>query len=306
VIAVLAIVWIHTLRSESLAPAITAGRFAVPFFVAAAVLLVVRSVTQNPTRDFLHYAKARTRRLLQPFFAWSIVYWCFKLAKQILLPQAPNDFPGWEALILGSAYHLWFLPFLWAVSLFSFAATKAVCRFKQEKLAATVSVTLAILVCLMPASQARFSWDGIWYMWLALPAVLGAFSLALVWVDFRQLFTGGSTQLFAAATFTLATVTLDHQTREPFAESLAGLSWLLLAISTPSSGPLDRLRRIAPVVFGIYLAHLLILKIAESAADELRIPIGPASDVVIFLVTALGTGCLAWAMSRHRYLRWMI
>jgi hypothetical protein len=51
---------------------------------------------------------------------------------------------------------------------------------------------------------------------------------------------------------------------------------------------------------------LLVLKISESAGDLLAVPIGPASDFALYLITVLGSGGLVWALSRQPYFRWMV
>ena len=56
------------------------------------------------------------------------MYLAFKLVKKTLAPEQPNDFGGWEMLIWGGAYHLWFLPFMLLVSLAVFPAVRLVSR----------------------------------------------------------------------------------------------------------------------------------------------------------------------------------
>ena len=45
-LAALAIVWLHAIRSPALLPSTSLGRFAVPFFTAAAVFLICESLAQ--------------------------------------------------------------------------------------------------------------------------------------------------------------------------------------------------------------------------------------------------------------------
>ena len=92
VLAVYSIVWIHAVRSERLAPTTVLGRFAVPFFVAAAVWLIVQRLAEQPSRGWLQYARTRTRRLLLPFAAWTLVYWLLKVVKKGLAPMNPTTF----------------------------------------------------------------------------------------------------------------------------------------------------------------------------------------------------------------------
>src|ERR1043165_5782748 len=111
-VAAYCIVWLHSLRSAELAPWNILGRFAVPFFAAAAVFFVIESVRHQPGRTFAEYARNRFRRIYVPFLAWSGIYLVFKLIKSLLVPDQPNDFPGIEALWTGTFFHLWFMPFV--------------------------------------------------------------------------------------------------------------------------------------------------------------------------------------------------
>src|SRR5215471_2376240 len=128
-VAAYSIVWIHTPRSAELAPWTVLGRFAVPFFAAAAVFFVIDGVHRQPQRGFVKYAIGRFQRIYVPFLAWSAIYLAFKVAKGALLPDQSNDFPGLSALWRGTFLHLWFMPFILVTSLVTFAVARAiVCR----------------------------------------------------------------------------------------------------------------------------------------------------------------------------------
>ena len=53
IVAVLAIVWLHTPRSQPMLPTVSLSRFAVPFFVSAAVFLMLKGVVTGSRRPFL-------------------------------------------------------------------------------------------------------------------------------------------------------------------------------------------------------------------------------------------------------------
>ncbi len=306
VLGVYAIVWIHAVRSEVLAPTIVLGRFAVPFFVATAVMLVIHGLAEQPSRSLREYGQTRTRRLLLPFAAWTLVYWLLKLLKKTLVPGEPNDFPGWEMILLGSAFHLWFLPFLWAVSLAVFACGRWVMAGGRQEIAAAASWALGIVICLAPAPTAALPWDGLWYMWLALPAACWSFALSLLLLPTSDFRGGAGLRWIALLAWVVATLTLQYDQRAPLAENLAGLSWLLLALTLPPLRCAAAIGRGAPLAYGIYLSHVLFLKVGESVVSRCAWPIGPATDVVLFLVAALASTATIWLLSQRKATRWLL
>ena len=102
--AAIGIVWLHTPRSVQLAHWSLLGRFAVPFFSAAAVFFVIDGLRRQPHRSVRQYAFNRFQRIYVPFLAWSVIYLVFKWVKSLALPDQPNDFPGVEAFWTGTFF----------------------------------------------------------------------------------------------------------------------------------------------------------------------------------------------------------
>src|SRR4051812_11843465 len=74
--AAVAIIWLHTAESPQLSRLGLGdiGRFGVPFFGAAAVLLTSQSLYANPSRRWRQFTVGRAKRLLVPFVAWTVIY----------------------------------------------------------------------------------------------------------------------------------------------------------------------------------------------------------------------------------------
>ena len=125
-VAAYAIVWLHAPTGLDFARWTALGRFAVPFFTAAAVLLTWEGLVRQPRRSPAAYVRSRVSRIYVPFLAWSGIYLAFKGAKALLLPGAPNDFPGLEVFWLGSFFHLWFMPFILITTLAVFFAGRTI------------------------------------------------------------------------------------------------------------------------------------------------------------------------------------
>ncbi len=207
---------------------------------------------------------------------------------------------------MGSAYHLWFLPFLWVVSLTTFAITRIALARGWQPAVATGAGFLAIGLCLVPLRPVAPPWDGLWYMWLALPAACASVPLAILLLEYPAIFSGRSMVWLAAATFVLATCRMNHAERAALPETLAGLSWLLLALASPRFASIRWMHRIASLGLGIYLAHLLFLKVGETIADRCIPSAGPAGDVLLYLLAVLGSVHIAWLLSCSPRTRWLI
>lgn len=303
-LAAVAIVWLHTPRSQELAGTGVVGRFAVPFFVFATIFFIWQGLVDKPGQKLRPYIRSRFVRIYLPFLAWSVVYLAFKAAKSMALPNQPNDFPGIEFLWSGSFYHLWFLPFIFVVSLVVFALGKQIVERP------TVEVATAILclaagegVALAPSplgGQFELAWN-------ALPAVFWGITLAVAyhrggaqWMQSRAATVLG---LFVAL---CSIVWLCYQGRNSLAENLAGAGCTLVALAPESMAWLQRVGALGPLAYGIYLSHLLFIKSAEAVLNKLGIAATPLVDVGVFLLAVVGSTALAWALSRWKLTRWLV
>lgn len=307
-IAIFGIIWIHSARSVEMMPAVAKGRFAVPFFVAAAVLMILRGFCTKPNRSLRRFTTTRLYRLGLPFIAWTIIYLLFKLAKQIVAPGQANDFPGWEILFLGSAYHLWFLPYLIVVSLLVGYSARFVVRVQRPALWGFAAATAALGWACTPYPGKQIPWDGLHFMWLATPAVFSAYAIFLFlqcrrdWWQHRSLIQITSALVLIGSTLFLTTVG-----RHGFAETLAGVSFLLLTLQWSAGGVVaQRLAQLAPLTYGIYLSHLLFIKVGESVAQRMEVPLSPASDLVLLTFAVWGSISLTWLLSLSGKTRWLI
>ena len=319
VVAAYAVIWIHTPQSEELRASVAFGRAAVPFFLGTSVLLLLRSLAnQLSTRSpddvhsnvrFAPFVRGRCQRLLLPFAAWSAIYLALKVVKKWLAPHQPNDFPGSEALIVGTAYHLWFLPYLFAVSLLCFLAGRAALHSGRTTLSATLAFGLGVACVATPCPYALYLPEAVTFMWLATPGVLWAYALAILYVQtprtrfqaFEDWISVG-----AAILMIVATALLWHVGRDATLEAIAGIAMVVIAVATKPSRWFQRLGVLAPISFGIYLSHLLVLKISESVAHRLDWSVTPARDYALFTLAAFGSTSIAYGLSKLRRTRWLV
>src|SRR5690242_94500 len=85
------IVWLHTLQINPHYGWLgEAGRFAVPFFTFAAIVMLGESLrvprlkTATP-RTFSKYLNSRFTRIYIPFLVWTVLYYVWRSAKHFLL-----------------------------------------------------------------------------------------------------------------------------------------------------------------------------------------------------------------------------
>lgn len=81
------------------------------------MLLVVLAFPAAQRNTFLHFGRSRAQRLLLPWLVWSAIYGAMKLA-EVAVTGVPlrHEFAPWMWLV-GTAIHLWFLPFAFVTSL---------------------------------------------------------------------------------------------------------------------------------------------------------------------------------------------
>jgi peptidoglycan/LPS O-acetylase OafA/YrhL len=91
-----------------------------------------------------------------------------------------------------------------------------------------------------------------------------------------------------------------------FAETLAGLGLMAVALGSAGTARPGRLARLGPLAYGIYLSHLLFIKVFEAAAARFGSEVGWAQSVSVFLASAAAATLLAWSLSRWRGTRWLV
>jgi surface polysaccharide O-acyltransferase-like enzyme len=303
----LAIVWIHVPRSAQLQPTTILARFAVPTFTVIAVLLVFDGFRLRPDRSWWSFARSRIGRIYPTFLGWTVIYLLFKLCKKAALPEQENCFPGIEILWTGSAYHLWFLPFILAVSL---AAGGLAAVANRNELARHAIVVAGLLGGLAVAcSDSMTVSNRLAYARLvadAIPAALIAVSLGAMHLH-RGLPRIRSRSLFTAvvALFVAEMAMLGYIGRNALLENLAGTTLALAALARFSPSWLMPAARLGPCAFGVYCSHLLFIKIGESVANNAHWPVSPGADLALLAASVIASFLCAWLLSLSDRTRWL-
>lgn len=307
-VAAYAIVWLHAPTGLDFARWTALGRFAVPFFTAAAVLLTWEGLVRQPRRSPGTYVRSRVLRIYVPFLAWSGIYLAFKVAKALLLPEAPNDFPGLEVFWLGSFFHLWFMPFVLITTLAVFFAGRTIIGHPGRENAALVMCLLAgWIVAWLPADRESLTVGFGQLAADALPAAFWGLALAIAWQRgadrwLRRPALGWIALALTAASTALVVVLL----RNRLLENLAGVALLVFALADWRIGRLARLVQFGGLAYGIYLSHLLFIKSLQ--AVEAKVGLAETLPVVlgVFGIAAAGSTLLAWLLGRSRWTSWLM
>jgi peptidoglycan/LPS O-acetylase OafA/YrhL len=308
-LAAYAVVWIHALRSPELERAKALGRFAVPFFVLAAVLLAWESGRRASARSMTEYAWSRLGRIYVPFLAWSGIYLLLKLGKGAAMPEMPNDYRGWSILWQGSFYHLWFMPLVLVATLAAFAAGRVV-RRRAPWGPPLAALCTAVAVCLAVLPECGVSLAESDYGKLvagAAPSVFAGIALAvLLGAPAGKRLKEARATPWAGVLAVAATGWMWRYGASPAAETLAGLGVLLVALGPWRAAWCERLARWAPLAYGIYLAHLVPIKVLEALAARAALPVDWRCDLAIFAIAAACTTAAVWALCRGRWTRWLV
>jgi len=173
------------------------GRFAVPFFTIAAVALTVYSSGNNPTKSLLAYMGSRILRIYVPFLFWTFTYIAFRDFKYRFVTNQPLVPLNWPLLVVGSAHHLWFLPFILMATFGAAVAAKYFLFRLPTSVVIPISLGLALAAFCVPTSELHISpvsdGDGLTFQyfmslaWRALPMAFVGVGLGRAWRELCSL-----------------------------------------------------------------------------------------------------------------------
>ena len=87
------------------------------------------------------------------------------------------------------------------------------------------------------------------------------------------------------------------------AKNVAGMGWLMTSLSLRPIGPVRWIARLAPLTFGVYLVHPLVMGVLRSAMLKVGFPNDGIFDVLIFTLTIPASFGLTAAIRRTALFR---
>ena len=192
-VAAVGIVWLHTQADDVLPKSSNLGRFAVPFFSAAAAFLLYEGLRRNPDRDFGAFAVKRVKRIYFPFLAWSVIYLLATEMKRHFVSHQPIVPFDWSFFFSGTSLQLWFLPFILVALVGLFPVCRWVVRLPTAgvRMVGVGLILVAAVICFLPTPLPGVGGLGeempaaryvVTMSWETLPALLVGLALPMVGV----------------------------------------------------------------------------------------------------------------------------
>ncbi len=312
VVAAIGIIWVHAAQSAAGKQLNPIGTFGVPFYTYLAVLFMARGLTRTDQQRSLGvYILSRLYRVYLPFLFWSAIYLALQETKGFLeTHHLPNL--HWHVLYYGGHEHLWFLPYLLVVTV---VGAILVCllhdRPRARRTVSIVLVLLGVASCFwkQPAwIEARIDDVEFWrYAFRAMPTVFFSIALALETASRGTL--PRSTPQVATGGLFLVLLALMLQVSEGPLKALrtcAGFGVLLIAL-LPIHAPFwERVGRLGRYSYGIYLSHLLFIRIVVLWMHRYEVRPSLTLDVLTFVFAFVSASVLSVLMSQSKYTRWAL
>ncbi|MDB5321809.1 MAG: hypothetical protein JWN40_3440 [Phycisphaerales bacterium] len=314
-LAAIAIAWEHTPESPSLVRTSYLGGFAVPFFTLGAVFLLFEGMRREPARAPLAYARARFYRLYLPLLVWSLIYILARDLKGLVLHR-PLVTPNLGMFLTGAAHHMWFLPFLFILSLVLFWPARWLSRARSGTRigVAIFSAAIGVVIGCLPfpdvyhmitEEHVAFFLDR---AAAAAPAIFLGAALGAIYplIPSRLLRNTAMALLgLAICVACIAVGYLTHTRRVGF-ENAAGAGFFLFGLAPWEGAMIGRTATWGKMAFGFYLVHVLFIEGIQAAAVRAHIQPSAGLDVAVFVGTVAGTLPLVRLLSRARLTRWLI
>ncbi len=175
-----------------------------------------------------------------------------------------------------------------------------------ESVVFVAALVVGGLLAWMPADQSASSANFAQLALDALPSACWAMALSILYArgGLAYLSSRRVSAVCLAAAVGL-TILLCDMGRDRLIENLSGVALLLFALGNWTSPFVERLARLGPLAYGIYLSHLLFVKVLEAVGAKLHLSLTLTTSLGIFILAAAGSTLLAWSLSRSRWTRWL-
>lgn len=318
VVAALGTIWIHTGLDPDFASSSALGRFAVPFFCILAGFFLVKALQGRWAGRAAGYVATRAGRLYVPFLVWTLIFAGLRLGVEHTIGA---NFPlelGLQTPLVGTMYHLWFLPFLALATALGAPlvvwALRSPARTRWTGVAFLAAGTaLALKVPSFDSGSGLSLWYFIDRSLHRLPGFLWGVGLGLSWgTDLlayrRRVDRLGVMRLVAPAAVLAACLGYYWAMgRTPIAANLAGLAFAMVCLRLGETGAARRLAVLAPLSFGVYLLHPLFASALHRVMSHYTPTLPDAAQhLIAFAVVAPASVAAVWGLSRTRVGKWLV
>jgi peptidoglycan/LPS O-acetylase OafA/YrhL len=290
-------------------PAWVFGSFAVPFYLFVAIYFTVRGFSGNDNRAVGPYLRGRVIKLYVPFLLWNVIYDVF----HVLYHPGERMTPLWQIAWAAVYTHLYFLPFLLGVTILLGVAVRPLLRSPSRLYIAVAALTvLAIVVACGPqpvwlADLQNITHETLWNFYRAIPSACLAACVALLLARFRIVPRSSAVIAFFGLTLTLACLFLEYRFgQQGLLRAGSGVGVALIAFSTLRASWLAPLAAMGRLSFGVYLSHMLVIRIVVAFAHGFDWPRDARVAVVVGVAALVGGLAISGALASSRWTRWMI
>jgi peptidoglycan/LPS O-acetylase OafA/YrhL len=189
-IAAFSVVWIHgcagSYWTRELNPL---NSYAVPVFIAISLFLFSTQVISKGQTNFGEMATTRFKRLMIPFFLWTLIYLGIRVFKAKFIHE-PLDIDWVQMFVFkGSSYQLWYLPNLFYLMLLFFGFLKIAARNRSfaNIFLSVMIVTVAVILWYTPADIRTAPWFTRHIMLYFLPSLISSGIGMLYYINYDRI-----------------------------------------------------------------------------------------------------------------------
>jgi peptidoglycan/LPS O-acetylase OafA/YrhL len=286
--------------------------FAVPFYVFASLYFQARSFRRKPKPLHL-YIPGRLRRLYLPFLVWTCIYAVTTAFRNYMHGQPFALRFHWEWLLVGSMFHLWFLPFLMVVTIIGAMGCRVAAKYLLIR---RVIVVVSALIGAFLAIAPRPDWlnysasvsGGFFYLsaWKALPSFFLGWALAW-WLAEKDEEPGFTPAIGFIGIILTATMIGDQLINgySRLHRNIAGLG-LLMAGLVPWRGRfVAALASMGRLSYGVYLSHVMVASGLKYLTTPWNLPNTASRNFFFWAATLAGSYLLALTFDRIKWLRFL-
>ena len=285
--------------------------FAVPCFVMMSFYLSLQGFSQKPYLSRASFVWTRYYRLVPAYLGWSLVYYLVRLAKHYFVTGTPFHVSWLHLTLFGAAsYQLYFVPLLLLFTLVFSTVLPPVAAFRRRRTTAFSMFSIGIAAIWLTS---RFDVPESPQILNRLPQLLPyVFLGAGVWLLFGGTKAGRTPGWLwcVAIGASMLVVAFSNSFLSGFQSwQQMGLSLCVFLLAVKLPGPKSEVItwHLAPIAFGIYLAHAVFvegLQVLVKLYGVERFSLGITVAIIVLSFTCSVVLCLA--LLRSAYTRWLV
>ncbi len=318
----LAVIWVHTIiDSPKLAKTAALARYGTAFFAIVAIFFLLHGISSKPDEGFWAYAKLRFRRLYLPFLVWSVIYLLLRTVNRAFVVQKEPVHLNIQRLFMGTARHLWFLPFILLAGLACYHLRAVLKRLHYGRIAIAIAAFAAGFIIANIRSRnfpriEHYTGKFIHNAWMFLPGVMWGIALASIYPLLPRKFTKTPAIAFVGLFLLLGSLIwlwfvselpfIDTRSVPSLPRNISGLGLLLIALYPWNSPILVPIAAFGRTTYGIYLVHLIFVDSFELLMKRTHLGRQWWLEIASYVVSVILSLLLVRLMRAWKGTAWLI